>query len=471
MTKSASNPLLSIVSVSPDQGHPVPDAATDQTIGYAPDHTVEDLESAVSAAKAAQATWAGLGHEERSRILRLAAEEVEAHAEELAEIIALEQGKPLNGAGARFEAAGCAVWIRNAADTVLEPEVAFEGPDGQRSEVHYEPLGVVAAIGPWNWPALIAMWQIAPSLRMGNTVVVKPSEYTPLSVLAVVELMNRRLPADVLIPVAGGRDVGAAISAHPDVDKIMFTGSTATGRRIVESSAHNLARLTLELGGNDPGIILPGTDVEPLAEGLFWGAFINTGQTCAALKRLYVHASQYEEVVQILADLARSMPMGHGLDESAALGPLSTNQQFRIVSELVEDARSRGANIVTGGAPATELGPRFYQATIVSEIPDDARLVAEEQFGPVLPIVKYESVDDAVAMANRLDAGLGASVWGAREEALRVATRIKSGTVWVNQHGTLNPDVPFGGTKASGYGLEFGSYGLKSVAAPKVITV
>ena len=265
-------------------------------MGYAPVHGVEDLNRAVAAARAAQPAWAALGHAERSAILRRTADEVEAHAEELARIIAQEQGKPLNGPGARFEAGACAAWIRNAADTALEPEVVFEAP-GTRSELHYGPLGVVGAIGPWNWPAMIAIWQIAPSLRMGNTVVSKPSEYTPLSVLAVAELMNRHLPEGVLTVVSGGRDVGEAIAAHPDIDKIMFTGSTKTGREIVKSSAGNLARLTLEMGGNDPGIILPGTDVKAIAENLFWGVFINTGQTCAALKRLYVHDSQYEEVV------------------------------------------------------------------------------------------------------------------------------------------------------------------------------
>ncbi|MFC7402944.1 aldehyde dehydrogenase family protein [Citricoccus sp. GCM10030269] len=475
MSLETTNALLDAVlapAASQPTARPVPDAATDEIIGYAPQHSVDDLNAAVEAARSAQPGWASLGHQERSRLLRLAADEVDAHAGELANIISREQGKPLNGAGSRFEAAGCAVWLRSAADAVVEPEVVFEGPEGQRSEIYYDPLGVVGAISPWNWPALIAIWQIAPSLRMGNTVVAKPSEYTPLSVLAVVELMNRHLPQDVLTAVSSGdREVGAALAAHPDVDKVMFTGSTATGRKIIESSAHNLARLTLELGGNDPGIILPGTDIEPLAEGLFWGAFINTGQTCAAMKRLYVHESQYEEAVQALATVASSLPMGAGVEESTALGPLSTDGQFRIVSDLVDDARQRGARIVTGGSPEPALGPRFFQATIVADIDDDAPLVTEEQFGPVLPVVPYRTVDEAVDMANRLDAGLGASVWGEREEALEVAGRIRSGTVWINQHGTLNPEVPFGGTKASGYGLEFGLHGLKAVASPKVVTV
>jgi acyl-CoA reductase-like NAD-dependent aldehyde dehydrogenase len=464
------NTLLDAISATQEEGRPIPDAATGETMGYAPVHTTADLDAAVEAARAAQPAWAGLGHDERARLLRLAADEIEANAEDLARIIAREQGKPLNGAGARFEAGGCAVWVRSAADTAIEPEVLFEA-EGTRSELHYVPLGVVAAIGPWNWPALIGIWQIAPSLRMGNAVVVKPSSYTPLSVLAVVELMNRRLPEGVLTVVSGNREVGARIASHPGIDKVMFTGSTETGREIVRSSADNLARLTLELGGNDPGIVLPGADARAIAEGLFWGIFINTGQTCAALKRLYVHDSVHDEVVAALAELAESIPMGPGTNEGSLLGPLTTPQQFEIVSRLVDDARARGARIVTGGEPAEELGAQFYRATIVTDIEDGAALVDEEQFGPVIPVIRYSDLDDAIARANASEQGLGASVWGDPGEARRVAERIEAGTVWINQHGTLNPMVPFGGVKASGYGLEFGAHGLKAVAAPKVITV
>ena len=463
--------LLDAITVPAGEGRTIPDAATGEPMGNAPVHGVDDLDRAVSEARAAQPAWAALGHSERSAILHRTADEIEANAEELARIIAQEQGKPLNGPGARFEAGACAAWIRKAADTVLEPEVVFESGES-RSELHYVPLGVVGAIGPWNWPAMISIWQIAPSLRMGNTVVAKPSEYTPLSVLAVAALMNRHLPDGVLTVVSGGRDLGEALTGHLGIDKIMFTGSTKTGREIIKSSAGNLARLTLEMGGNDPGIILPGTDVKTIAENLFWGIFINTGQTCASLKRLYVHDSQYEEVVSTLADMAASMPMGPGLDEGNVLGPLSTRQQFDIVTRLVDDARARGARVVTGGEAAPELGPHFYRATVVADIDDGAPLVDEEQFGPAIPIMRYTDVDDAVARANASEQGLGASVWSADiDAAVAVAQRIDAGTVWINQHGTLNPDVPFGGVKGSGYGLEFGREGLKAVAAPKVITV
>lgn len=466
------NPLLDAISASPKAKHAraVPDAATGRKMGYVKEGSVDDLDKAVKKARKAQPAWAQLSHAQRSTILRHAADEVEQHAEELARIIAQEQGKPINGMGARFEAMGCAVWIRSAADTPLEPEVVFESPES-RSEIHYVPLGVVGAISPWNWPALIAIWQIAPALRMGNTVVAKPSEYTPLSVLAVIELMNRHLPKDVLIGIAGGREIGAAIAAHKDIDKIMFTGSTATGRAIVKASANNLARLTLELGGNDPGIVLPGADVKSLAPAIFGGAFSNTGQTCAALKRLYVHESQYDEVLAELKQLAESVVVGPGLDEDSQLGPLTTKQQFEIVSKLVKDARKHGAKIVTGGKALPGLGPHFYQPTIVANVKDGVDIVDKEQFGPVLPVIKYRDLDDAIKRANASEQALGASVWGDRARAIQVAQRIESGTVWINQHGSLNPMVPFGGVKGSGYGLEFGTHGLKAVAAPKVITV
>jgi len=342
---------------------------------------------------------------------------------------------------------------------------------GNRSELIYKPVGVVAAIGPWNWPLMIMIWQVAPSLKMGNSVVVKPSEYTPLSVQALVAVMNDVLPEDVLHVISGDREVGAAMASHPGFDKIMFTGSTATGKAIIKSSADNLTRLTLELGGNDAGIVLPGTDIARHADDLFWGAFLNTGQTCAALKRLYVHESQYEEVVDELAKRAAATPMGVGLDAGNVLGPLQNRRQFDIVKRLVDDARDRGARIAAGGSPAPELGPTFFQATIVADIEDGAPLVDEEQFGPALPVIKYTDVSDAIARANALDAALGASVWGDDPDAARqVALQLEAGTVWINAHGGIHPMVPFGGIKGSGYGLEFGVEGLKSVAVPMVIT-
>ncbi|MFK3671883.1 aldehyde dehydrogenase family protein [Leifsonia aquatica] len=460
--------LLARVSAPEGSGRPIHDPATGAEIGRAPEASVDDLDAAIARARAAQPAWETLGHEARTEILLRAADAIDANAEALAELLSREQGKPLNGPNARFEIGACSAWLRTSATVALEPEVIVD--DGEvYAELHYRAIGVVGAIGPWNWPLMIGIWQLAPALRMGNTVVLKPSEFTPLSVLALVSVLNEVLPADVLTAVSGGREVGARLASHPDVDKIMFTGSTATGRRIIESSAGNLARLTLELGGNDAGIVLPSADPQAIAQDLFWGAFINTGQTCAALKRLYVHDSIYDATVEALAEVARATPMGNGLDEQNVLGPLQNKQQFDIVNRLVEDAKANGGRIVTGGSPATELGELFYPITLVADVADGVALVDEEQFGPALPIIRYSDVEDAVASANRLDVGLGGSVWGDRDEARAVAARVQAGTVWINSHGGVHPMIPFGGVKGSGYGLEFGVEGLKAVAVPQII--
>jgi phenylacetaldehyde dehydrogenase len=460
-----------LASITPVSGETrtIFDPATGQPVGEAPVHTVQDLEAAIAAAAAAQPAWAALGHDARSAALLKAADAVERSAEELARLLSREQGKPLNGPNARFEVGACAAWLRAAAGTPLDPETVVD--DGEtRAELHYRPIGVVGAIGPWNWPMMITVWQLAPALRMGNAVVVKPSEYTPLSVLALVEILNQELPEGLLTAVSGGRDVGEALAGHPGIGKIMFTGSTATGKAIIKSSAGTIKRLTLELGGNDAGIVLPDADPKAIAEGLFWGAFINTGQTCAALKRLYVHDAIYDAVCEELTTVARAMPMGNGLDEANVLGPLQNRQQFDIVARLVDAARESGARVLLGGNPDSDQPGNFYPATLVADIANGNPLVAEEQFGPALPIIRYGTVDEAVAMANALDVGLGASVWSADPaEARKVAARLEAGTVWINKHGAVDPRIPFGGAKQSGYGLEFGVEGLKALGVPQVI--
>lgn len=467
---SAAAALLDRIQAPQGSGRDIPDAATRETIGRAPVHSVAELDDAVARAKAAQPAWEALGHEKRIELLLAAADAIDANAEGLAYLLSREQGKPLNGPNARFEVGACSAWLRTNAATVLEPQVIVDD-ETLHAELVYKAAGVVAAIGPWNWPMMITTWQIGPSLRMGNTVVAKPSEYTPLSALALLAVMNEVLPPDVLVGISGDREVGARLASHPDIAKVMFTGSTATGRKIIESSAGNLARLTLELGGNDAGIVLPGTDAKTIAQDLFWGAFINTGQTCAALKRLYVHDSVYDDVVDALAEIAASVPIGNGLDENNVLGPLQNKAQFDIVSRLVEDAKARGGRVVTGGEAAPELGELFYRPTIVADIGNDAALVQEEQFGPALPVIRYSDVDEAFGWANGVDVGLGASVWSSDPEAAReAASRMESGTVWINSHGGLHPMVPFGGVKSSGYGLEFGVEGLKSVAVTQVVS-
>jgi acyl-CoA reductase-like NAD-dependent aldehyde dehydrogenase len=459
-----------LTRVSADSGTEVKDPATGEVIGRVDFGLPGDVPAAVATAAAAQPGWAALSDEERCAALMGAADAIDANAEELAYVVSREQGKTMNGLGARFEAAGCAAWVRAAASTPLPAEVLVDDETGH-AELHYRPIGVVGAITPWNWPMIIACWQVSPALRMGNTVVNKPSEYTTLSGLAIAEVLNQALPPGVLTIVTGAGDTGDALVRDRRVGKVMFTGSVQTGMKVAAASAGNLSRLTLELGGNDAAIVLPDADPQAMAEGLFWGAFINNGQTCAAMKRLYVPDAIYDQVVDALAGLAAKVPMGIGLDEGNVLGPLQNQMQWNIVNRLVEDARARGARVVLGGDPAAGAPGYFYPKTLIADIDNAAPLVQEEQFGPALPIIRYASVEQAIEWANGVDVGLGASVWSAdRDAALAIAERLQAGTVWINSHGGIDPRVPFGGAKHSGYGLEFGVEGLKAVSVPQVIS-
>lgn len=450
--------------------------ATGEVLGLVPHSTPAQVADAVAAAKAAQPAWAALADSERCARMMEVAEAIAAHAERLAEWVTREQGKPLGGIGpdqvpgSRFELFGCQAWTQVTAGLALPTEVVHEDAT-RRDELHRRPYGTIAAIAPWNWPLLIAIWQIVPSLRAGNTVVLKPSEYTSIATLEMAWVIAQLLPRGVLNTVTGAGEVGAALVDDPRVDKILFTGSAASGRKVATAAAKHLTPSTLELGGNDAAIILPDADPKRIAPGLFWGSFINMGQTCACAKRVYVHRSLHDALVAELAALARALPMGDGLRPGVALGPVQNRMQFDKVASLVEAAKAEGGTIVCGGAPLPGPG-LFYPVTLVTGLKDGARLVDEEQFGPVLPLIAYDDVEEAVASANRLDVGLGASVWSADAARARaVAERLQAGTVWINQHGTIHPLVPFGGVKRSGWGVEFGVEGLKSVTRPQVISL
>lgn len=450
--------------------------ATGETLGMVPQSSADEVERAVAAAKAAQPGWAARSDDERKALVQQVADVLKQNSEYLAAWVTREQGKPLGGVGpdqvpgSRFEVWACETWARVTAELDLPAEVVFED-ESRRDEVHRKPFGVIAAIAPWNWPLMIAVWQIIPAIRAGNTVVLKPSEYTSIASLEMARLIAEVLPAGVLNTVSGAGGVGAWLVDNPNVNKIMFTGSTATGSRIGAAAARNVTPTTMELGGNDAAIVLPDADPKAIAMGLFWGAFINMGQTCACAKRLYVHESLHDAVVEELKGLVQAMRMGNGMDEGVVMGPIQNRMQYDKVVALVNEARAGGATIVCGGTPPDGPG-NFYPLTLVTDIADGASLVDEEQFGPVLPIIRYRDVDVAIASANRLDVGLGASVWSSNiDQAKAVASRIQAGTVWINQHGAVHPMVPFGGVKRSGWGVEFGVDGLKSVTQAHVISV
>lgn len=434
--------------------------ADDGIVGQYPLAGPDHVEVAIASARRAFPPWAATPDAERAAVCRAIADRIETHAEELARLLTLEQGKPLNGMGSRFEIGGAVAWTRAIAEMSLPLEVIQDGPQG-RIELHRKPIGVVASITPWNWPVMIACWHLIPAIRAGNTVVIKPSPLTPLSTLRLVELINKVAPAGVVNSLSGHDEVGARMTAHPHVGKVTFTGSTATGRKVMESGAATLKRLTLELGGNDAGIVLPDADPDALAEGLFWGAFINSGQTCAAMKRLYVHDSLYERVCAALASYARGVKLGNGLDEASVLGPVQNCRQYNIVAACVEDARAKGARVLVGGDPDNRPG-NFYPLTLVADVDHGCRLVDEEQFGPALPILRYRDIDEVIARANDSPMGLGGSVWSSDLAAARkIAARLECGSAWVNKHGAIQPNAPFGGVKQSGFGVEFGTEGLK----------
>lgn len=447
-------------SVATSDHADVIDPATGAVVGRMPLASQVDLDAAVGAATAAFATWSVTSDAERKAACQAIAGAIEAHADELARLLTLEQGKPLNGLGSRFEIGGALAWTRHTAELALPVEVLQDTPEG-RVELQRKPIGVVGSITPWNWPVMIACWHIIPAVRTGNTVVIKPSPLTPLSTIRLVELMNTVLPPGVVNVVTGDGDIGAALAAHTGIAKVTFTGSTATGRKIMAGAADTLKRLTLELGGNDAGIVLPDADPKAIAEGLFWGAFINSGQTCAALKRLYVHDSLYDDVCRELTAYAAQIPLGNGLDERSVLGPVQNRMQFDIVSAYVEDARAKGGRVLIGGSPTAGPG-NFYPLTLVADVDHGCKLVDHEQFGPALPIIRYGNVEEAIAKANDNPAGLGGSVWGRDLARARdVANRLECGSVWINRHGAVQPNAPFGGVKQSGIGVEFGAEGLK----------
>ncbi|WP_298285093.1 aldehyde dehydrogenase family protein [Acidocella sp.] len=438
--------------------------------GFMPLATPADLDAAVAAAAAAFPAWAATPDAERQALCGKVADIIEAHAEELAQLLTLEQGKPLNGLGSRFELSGAVAWTRATAAITLPVEILQDTPEG-RVELHRKPIGVVGSITPWNWPVMIACWHLIPAIRAGNTVVSKPSSLTPLSTIRMVELMNEVLPPGVMNVVTGEGGLGGALAGHAGVGKVVFTGSTPVGKKVMAAAAGTLKRLTLELGGNDAGIVLPGTDPAAIAEGLFWGAFINNGQTCAALKRLYVHESVHDAVCEALVAYAAKIPVGDGRLESSVLGPVQNEKQLALVRELVEDAKAQGGKVLLGGDPGNGPG-YFYPVTLISNVDNGVRLVDEEQFGPVLPIIKYASVEEVIGRANASPFGLGGSVWSSDIEAAKtVAKRLECGSVWINKHGAIQPNAPFGGVKQSGVGVEFGVEGLKEFTTIQTLLV
>jgi acyl-CoA reductase-like NAD-dependent aldehyde dehydrogenase len=431
--------------------------ATEEVFAQAPDASRSELDRAVDAARRAFPAWAAMPLEKRRERLVALGEALLAQAEPLSRLLTREQGKPI--AEARMEVMGSGHWLIGAASLEL-PITVNEDSEERVSETRHVPIGVVGAIAAWNFPLLLAAMKIGPALLAGNTMVLKPSPFTPLTTLAIGEIASGILAPGVLNVVTGGDQLGPWMTTHPGIDKISFTGSTATGRKVLESAAPTLKRVTLELGGNDAAIVLPDVDVAQVAEKLFWSAFGNCGQVCIATKRLYIHSDIYETLKDALVTYARTVKVGNGADDGTQIGPINNKAQYERVLALLEDAKQKGIKFATGD----ELrgGPGYFlPITILDNPPDDASIVQEEQFGPILPLLRFNDDDEVIRRVNATDFGLAGSVWGKDEgRALAIAKQVASGTVWINHTQHLSPNAAFGGMKQSGIGVEGGLEGL-----------
>ncbi|WP_316156693.1 aldehyde dehydrogenase family protein [Cupriavidus sp. BIC8F] len=441
--------------------------ATGKVFTTVPRATEREAAAAVAAAKAAQRAWAALELSQRRALLLRFADELHHNAEDLAATLVLEQGKPL--AEARQELQFAEVFVRHIAG--LELPVSLVQDDAtHRIELHHKPLGVVAAIAAWNFPVLIAAYKLAPALLMGNTVVLKPAPTTPVATLQLGAMVAELFPPGVVNVITDANDLGGFLTSHPDVAKVSFTGSTATGKKVMASAGPGLKRITLELGGNDAAIVLGDVDVAEVAPRIFGSAFYNCGQVCLALKRLYVHASVHDALCDALADLARRAVVGNGAEAGVTMGPLQNAMQYDKAGRFLASAR-RDGKVLAGGALLKGEG-YFVAPTIVRDLTDQNELVAEEQFAPILPVLRFDHIDEAMARANASPYGLGGSVWsGDQELAYAVARRLDVGTAWVNHHLHFGPHIPLVGAKESGVGVEFGAEGLAEYAQLSVVNI
>lgn len=440
--------------------------ATEKVIAMCPRATSQDVEDAIAAAKQAWPAWRDTPPSERGKVLLKIAEAIEHHSDELQRLITLEQGKPRDGAAMETS---FSVWVfRYTAGLQLEPEI-LQDDDTQRAELHRRALGVVAAITPWNFPFLMACYKIAPALMAGNTLVLKPSPTTPLSTLRLGEILSEVVPPAVLNILPDGGDVGPILSTHPDIAKVSFTGSAVTGRAVMKSASATVKRLTLELGGNDAAIVLDDVDVKAVALKIFNLAFMNSGQLCMSIKRIYVQSSIYDAMCDELGRLAREARVGDGLDPSTQFGPVQNKRQYEAVKKVLEDAPKYG-KVIAGG---NTWGPGYFVApTIIRDISEGNWVVDEEIFGPVRAVLKFDTVDEAVERANASPFGIGGSVWTSDvDNGTRIAARLETASAWVNQHFAVAPHIPFGGVKQSGFGVEFGVDGLHAYTSSQSVVI
>ncbi len=434
----------------------VVDPSTEADLVECPEAGIADLDRAVTAARAAYPGWASTDWQDRRATIERLADLVQSHATALSWIVACETGRPLRRAWSEVSMTGD--YLRIIAGYRL-PDRNYDRP-GVRATLTHRPLGVVGAIAPWNAPVILAAAKIANALLAGNTMVLRPSPFTPLSALYLGTLGREAFPPGVLNVITGDAAVSAAMVAHSGIAKISFTGSTATGKRIAAAAAPTLKRLTLELGGNDAAIVLPDADLDAVADTVFALSLGNGGNFCAAVKRLYVHDSVHDTLCAALAARCDGAVLGDGFDPATTMGPIQNRPQFDRIWALFDDAVAVGARVITGGRRHPGCG-LFIPPTLVDGLGHGVRLVDEEQFGPVLPILRFHDVDDALRLANDSEYGLGGSIWTADLEAgTAFAHRLEVGTAWVNQHGGFSAALPMAFAKQSGIGIDYAEVGL-----------
>jgi acyl-CoA reductase-like NAD-dependent aldehyde dehydrogenase len=439
--------------------------ATGEPFARCPKADKAVLDQAVAAAKAAFPAWSQRPIDERAAMVMALSEGLEQRMEEFARLLTSEQGKPLDQA--RYEIMGAFFTLR--AFAAMRPEKKVMRQDGEHVIIeHRTPLGVIGAIMPWNFPLILLMNKLGPALVTGNTMVAKPAPTTPLTTLLFGELCREILPPGVVNIICDQNDLGEALTTHPDIAKVAFTGSTATGRKVMQSAGAGLKRVTLELGGNDAAIVMNDVDPVATAKRVYDGAMANAGQICVAVKRAYVHEDMYDEFCDELAKLAKASVVDDGAKQGAQIGPVQNKMQYEKLQNLLADARQNGT-VLAGGDRLDRPG-YFIAPTIVRDLPENSRLVQEEQFGPVLPVMSYTDIEDVISRANASDYGLAGTVWGKDlAKAMDVAMRIDSGTVWVNQHLAIDANIPFRGSKQSGMGAELGQAGLHEYTQAHIV--
>ncbi len=453
--------------VDGDQKLKVVNPATEETFATVERASQKQAAEAIAAAKAAFPAWAKTPIEKRQAIVSKIADVVRDNAAELARLLTAEQGKPLPKS--QGEMAWTEGYLRHYA--TLAPEMKVVQDDAAaRVEVHRKPLGVVVGIVAWNFPVLLAAWKIGPALVAGNTIVLKPAPTTPVATLKLAALIKDVVPAGVVNIIADENDLGGYLTSHPDVAKVSFTGSTETGKKIMKSGADTLKRLTLELGGNDVAIVLDDVNVKEVAPKIFDAAMLNCGQVCMAAKRIYVQDGVYDAMAKEMASIARDTVVDDGAKQGTRVGPLQNRMQFEKVKGILDSAKKEGATIVGG-----ETGGRsgyFIKPAIVTNVKEGNRIVDEEQFGPVIPLIRFKSDDEIVARANASAYGLGGSVWSSNfSRARKIAEDIDAGTVWINQHITIGPHIPMAGSKQSGIGVEQSLEGLAEFTQIRVLNM